>query len=324
MNLLKLDEFEIDIKPAIIKIKEIGAKKVLLQLPDGLRRKSHKIIKELERYCVDVALWGGTCYGACDLPIDIGEAELLLHIGHSEIPNLDVRYPVVYLEGRSRRWTDPPKKLFNRLLGKVALYASIQHIDHLKKMNDLLEDEGFETVVGEGDQRIKYPGQVLGCNYSAKVPDADTHLYIGTGRFHPLGLSMSLKKEVFVFNPVTGEFISTGNKMDRLMRKRFAAINVSEGAEKVGVILSQKTGQRRERLIDVLKEVKNDIIVAEFDEVGPELVDDFQWECAVNTACPRIALDDSGNYSTKILTPIEFLISREKKKWDNWKMDEIH
>ncbi len=324
MNILKLDEFEIDIQPTEEKIKELKAEKVLLQLPDGLRRKSHKIIKELERYGVDITLWGGTCYGACDLPLDIGEADLLVHIGHSEIPNIYVGYPVVYLEGRSRRWTDPPKKLFKRLKGKVALYASIQHMDHLKKMKDILEDEGFETVVEKGDQRIKYPGQVLGCNYSTQVPDADTHLYIGTGRFHPLGLSMSLKKEVFVFNPVTGEFTSTENKMDRLLRKRFAAINVSEEADKVGVILSQKKGQRRDGVLDALKDAKNDIIIAEFDEIEPDLVDDFQWDCAVNTACPRITLDDSGNYSTRILTPIEFLISKKVKKWEEWEMDEIH
>ncbi|MGM0405849.1 MAG: diphthamide biosynthesis enzyme Dph2 [Thermoplasmatota archaeon] len=324
MNILKLDEFEIDLQPAEKKIKELKAEKVLLQLPDGLRRKSHKIIRELEIYGVDVTLWGGTCYGACDLPLDIGDADLLVHIGHSEIPNLDVGYPVVYLEGRSRRWIEPPEKLFKRLEGKVALYASIQHMDHLNKMKDILEDEGFETVIGKGDHRIKYPGQVLGCNYSTQVPDADTHLYIGTGRFHPLGLSMSLKKEVFVFNPVTGEFTSTENERDILLRKRFAAINVSEDAEKVGIILSQKIGQRRESVLDALKEAKSDIIVAEFDEVEPDLVDDFQWDCAVNTACPRIALDDSGNYSTRILTPIEFLISKKVKKWEEWEMDEIH
>lgn len=324
MSLLKLDEFEINIQPVKKKIKEIEAKKILLQLPDGLRRKSHEIIKEFEGFGLEVTLWGGTCYGACDLPLDIGDADLLVHIGHSEIPNLDTEYPVVYLEGRSRRWTDPPNKLFKRLKGKVAIYASIQHIDHLKDMKDILEEEGFETIIGKGDQRIKYPGQVLGCNYSTKVPDADTHLYIGTGRFHPLGLSLSLKKEVFVFNPVTGEFTSTENEMDRLLRKRFATINVAEDADKVGVIISQKRGQRREGLLETLNEAKSDIIPVEFDEVEPHLVDDFQWDCAVNTACPRIALDDSSNYTTKILTPIEFLISKKIKKWEDWEMDEIH
>ncbi|MFO7792768.1 MAG: diphthamide biosynthesis enzyme Dph2 [Candidatus Saliniplasma sp.] len=324
MSGLKLDEFEIDIQKAKSKIEKIDAEKILLQLPDGLRRKSHKIVKILEEYGVKVKLWGGTCYGACDIPLDIGDADLLIHIGHSEIQNLDVGYPVVYLEGRSKRWNSPTDKLFNRLEGDVALYASIQHIDHLKKMRDILEEEGFQTIVGEGDPRVKYPGQVLGCNYSTKVPDADTHLYIGTGRFHPLGLSMSLKDDVFIFNPVSGEFSSTENKMDRLLRKRFAVISASEDAEKVGVILSQKSGQRREKIIDILKETKSDIIVTEFDEVEPSLVDDFQWDCAVNTACPRIALDDDRNYRTKILTPIEFLIARKEEKWDDWEMDEIH
>ncbi|MFW6141814.1 MAG: diphthamide biosynthesis enzyme Dph2 [Candidatus Saliniplasma sp.] len=324
MSELKLDEFEIDIQKAKDKIEERGAEKVLLQVPDGLRRKSHKIVKELEEYGVEVTLWGGTCYGACDLPSDIGDSDILIHIGHSEIPNLNPDYPVVYLEGRSKRWSEPPKELFEKLEGKVALYASVQHMDHLKKIKAILEERGFETVIGEGDGRVKYPGQVLGCNYSTKVPDADSHLYIGTGRFHPLGLSMSLEIEVFIFNPVTGEFSSTGKKMDRLLRKRFAAISSVEDSKHVGVILSQKVGQRRENILDALDKTNTDLIITEFDEIEPDLVDDFQWDCAVNTACPRIALDDEDNFRTKILTPIEFLICKKKKKWDEWKMDEIH
>jgi len=324
MSKKKIGEFEIDIDKALSKINDICAEKVLLQLPDGLKRSSGKIIEILEENDLEVKLWGSTCYGACDLPDHIGDADLLIHVGHSEIPNLNVGYPVIYLECRSKIWNPPPEEFFEKLKGKVALYSSIQHLDHMYKMEELLEEKGFETVIGEGDQRIKYPGQVLGCNYSTKVPDADTQLYIGTGKFHPIGLSLSLERDVLIYNPVTGEFTTTGDKRDRLLRKRFAIINAAEDAQRIGVIISHKKGQRREEILDEFKGDDYDIIVAEFDEVVPQLVDDFQWDCAVNTACPRIALDDNKIFRTRILTPLEFLISKKKKDWKDWEMDEIH
>ncbi len=326
MKKLKIGEFEIDIKKAIKRIEDIGAEKILLQVPAGLRRSSRKIVDIVKDHDVKVNLWGGTCYGACDLPKDIGDTDLLIHIGHSEIPNLKVDYPVVYLEGRSKIWNAPSEELINELEGKIALYASVQHLDHMKKMEEILKKEGFETIIGKGDQRITYPGQVLGCNYSVKVPKADNHLYIGTGSFHPLGLSISLEKEVFIFNPVSGDFRTIGDKRDRFLRRRFAAIQASKNAKNVGVIVSQKIGQRRTDVLDFdnLCGSHPDLIITEFDEVEPHLVDDFQWDCAVNTACPRIALDDQQNYRTRILTPIEFMILKNKKKWKSWKMDEIY
>ncbi|MBS3816640.1 MAG: diphthamide biosynthesis enzyme Dph2, partial [Candidatus Thermoplasmatota archaeon] len=219
--------------------------------------------------------------------------------------------------------------LYEQIEGKVALYGPVQHLHHLEKAAEELEERGIEPVIGEGDDRIKYPGQVLGCNYSVKVEDAVHHLYIGTGRFHPFGLSFSLRDDVKVYNPVTGELTEIGEEeRDDFLRKRFGSITQVEGSERIMVMTSTKKGQRRMKLADEMRELGREagkeIDVVKFDEIDPVLVDDFRWGCAVNTACPRIALDDNENFRTTILTPNEFKIALGEREWEDWEMDEIH
>jgi len=325
MSDLKIGSFEFDIERAKSELKKIEAEKIMIQLPDGLRPKVDRFLKNFDQ---DTVVWGGSCYGACDLPEDIGDTDALVHVGHAEIPNLQVDYPVIYLPGKSTRFHELPEELFEKLKGKVALYAPIQHIHQLEKAEKILSKKGYETVIGKGDARVKNPGQVLGCNYSVKVEGADSHLYIGTGRFHPLGLSFSLMRDVLIYNPSTGQVdMIDENERDDFLRRRFAAIVKAEECSKIGLIVSRKKGQSRieeAKIVQKMGEKKDKkIIPIEIDEIKKSSIDDLGIECAVNTACPRIALDDSGNYDTVLLTPDELKIALKEKDWKDWKMDEI-
>ncbi len=83
-----IGEYEIDMEEIIDEIKKIDKKekKVLIQLPDGLKKDSEKIVKELEKIeNVKVYLWLDTAFGSCDLPINEAKQlgiDLLIHIGH--------------------------------------------------------------------------------------------------------------------------------------------------------------------------------------------------------------------------------------------------
>ncbi len=325
MSGVEIGSFEFDIERAKSKLEEIEAERIMIQLPDGLKTKADLFLKAFDQ---ETVLWGGSCYGACDLPEDIGENDALVHIGHEEIPNLNVDYPVIYLPGKSKRFEEMPEELLKNLDGKVALYAPIQHVHQLDRVKERLSERGHETVIEEGDERIKNPGQVLGCNYSVKVEDADTHLYVGTGRFHPLGLSFSLKEDVFIYNPSSGQVdIVDENEREDFLRKRFGAIVKAEESSKIGIVVSMKKGQRRTKTAKLIQEIGDkkdkEMILIELDEIKKNSIDDLGLDCVVITACPRIALDDHSNYDTVLLTPDEFMIALEKKDWENWEMDEI-
>ena len=79
--------YDLDIAGCVERIRKHGAKHVCLQLPDGLKQFGAEIQEEIERECpgVRVVLWGGSCYGACDLPIEAQRlgVDLLIQWGHS-------------------------------------------------------------------------------------------------------------------------------------------------------------------------------------------------------------------------------------------------
>lgn len=73
--------YDIDIDRAVELIGE--SKKVLIQLPDGLKPKAELIQNKLEsRTDAEIFFWAGSCYGACDIPT--ADVDLIIQWGHSE------------------------------------------------------------------------------------------------------------------------------------------------------------------------------------------------------------------------------------------------
>ncbi|MCK4670592.1 MAG: diphthamide synthesis protein [Nanoarchaeota archaeon] len=80
--------YELELEKAAEKIKKNRAKRVCLQLPDGLKPKAKDIQNFLESNTdAEVYIWMGTCFGACDLPLGLDTAgiDLLIQWGHSEM-----------------------------------------------------------------------------------------------------------------------------------------------------------------------------------------------------------------------------------------------
>jgi 2-(3-amino-3-carboxypropyl)histidine synthase len=68
-------------------ISKIGAKRVLIQLPEGLKPDATRIARGIERLGVLPIISANPCYGACDLalgPKSHVEADLLIQIHATE------------------------------------------------------------------------------------------------------------------------------------------------------------------------------------------------------------------------------------------------
>lgn len=76
-----------DLRKTVDKISRSKAKKVLLQLPDGLKPKAQEIQKFLEkRTDAQILIWAGSAFGSCDLPLEaknIG-VDMIVHFGHTK------------------------------------------------------------------------------------------------------------------------------------------------------------------------------------------------------------------------------------------------
>src|SRR3989442_5448226 len=59
------------------------------------------------------------------------------------------------------------------------------------------------------------------------------------------------------------------------------------------------------------------------DLVAPDLLQGYRVDAWVNTACPRIAIEDILQYKQPMLTPQEFEIVLGERTWDDYVFDEI-
>lgn len=83
-------ELDLELNRAIKQIKEENAKRVCIQLPDGLKPKAKEITDTIKKECnIEIFIWAGSCFGACDTPRDLDELkiDLLIQWGHSNWEN---------------------------------------------------------------------------------------------------------------------------------------------------------------------------------------------------------------------------------------------
>jgi len=80
-------EIDFQIEEIIDIINKKGYKKVLLQLPDGLKPYATKIYKEIEkRTNAIIFIWMGSNFGGCDIPIWLEKYDIdaIFHFGHTK------------------------------------------------------------------------------------------------------------------------------------------------------------------------------------------------------------------------------------------------
>lgn len=313
-------------------ISDGGYSSVAVQMPEGLKIRAPEISEYIERETgASVVIVGRPCYGACDLFDYRGWADALIHFGHSPIPSQGDDPNILYIESRSDADVDDSVlENLGDLPERVGLLATIQYLELIPKVKSILESSGRTVLVGAGDRRICHPGQVLGCNCSAAESvdaDVDGYLFIGEGDFHPLAAAFGMKKTVLVLNPVTGEVRDMTDVRDRILRKRFAAIQGARDAQSFLVIVCSKIGQNRpseaDRTVELLRKHGRSVQKLVMEEISPVALMSYQVDAFVNTACPRIAMDDSARYHKPMLTPPELEIALGEREWPDYVFDQI-
>ncbi len=280
-----------------------NARKVGVQLPDGLKRYAIEIVDELERRGYEVILSGESCYGACDVDVNLlNEVDVLLHFAHTPLLDLPrVVYVPYFIDYNPELDLDVPER-------RIALIATAQFCHLLGDVKKCLEERGYEVKLCRG-KRVAYPGQVLGCNYSAlRNCDADAVLFVGDGMFHAVGAAMYSGMKVYAYDP----FARVLREVDAadFMKRRYFEISRCVGLRNAGVLVSSKPGQRRLSLaMKLVKKARNAEITAHviyLNEITPEKILNLPYDFYINTACPRISYDDAANYSKPVITPSEF------------------
>ncbi|MFC7045702.1 diphthamide biosynthesis enzyme Dph2 [Halobacteriaceae archaeon GCM10025711] len=319
-------EWDYELDRIVEKVAERDATKVGLQFPEGLKRRAPAVADDLRDLLPDdvtVVISGQPCYGACDLDTFVMKrTDVFVHFGHSAMKESE---KIIYVPLFSNVEVEPimEEALDELDVGDVGLVTTAQHMNKFDAMRAWLEGRGFTVHTRRGDERLSHEGQVLGCNYASADIDADQVLYVGGGKFHPLGLAMEHPdKHVVIADPVNNVVTIADN--EKFLKQRYAAVHKAMDAETWGVLFSTKIGQGRYDVAEEIVEENENAYLITMDEITPDRLINFDLDAFVNTACPRITTDDGPRFKKPILTPGEYRIAIGEKPLDELSFDTFH
>ncbi|HTW39890.1 MAG TPA: diphthamide biosynthesis enzyme Dph2 [Thermoplasmata archaeon] len=317
-------------------LRRAAAHRIVLQVPAGLVRNAHELAGRLHQETgASVSLAARACFGACDFPTrdEALKADAVVVLGHSPIPNVRLYRPTYFVEMREPGG-DPAELAATvdraGVPRRIGLVASVQHLDLVAPLTAALERTGRTVRVGTGDHRLYYPAQALGCNYTGAesvAGEVDAFLFLGTGRFHPVGLAFAVERPVWSLDPLQNQLEPPIDR-ESLIRRRQLTVARSRDARRWGVLVSTFAGQNRMPTALALQERARakgrEAEVLVFDRLDPRDLEGRALDAYVNTACPRIALDDAELYPKPMLTPPEFLMALGELPLEPYRFDTYH
>lgn len=307
-------QVRIDEKTIIAEIEKVKPKTIMLSSPDGYLSKIHQLAAKIEKdYNIQTIISADPCYGACDIMDEDTsrlKVDISFHIGHnSSIKRIGNRTVLIdaYEDvdfTKVIKKSLPMLKQFHRL----GLCTISPYLHQINTVKEILELEGFEISIGEGQGKL-LDGQIMGCKFNSVFnirENIDALIFLGQSRFHAIGAALSSGKPTILLDP----YLTVVENMDNLSKKwltRFILqIYKTRDIERFGVIIGLREGQNllsraiqlKSRLLEYGKQVQM-ITLREIKE--DRLASFINIDAFVQTACPRISIDGE-NFRKPILS----------------------
>ncbi len=306
-----------------------GARRVLLQFPEGLKPEGPRLAAIIEKTGALPIISADPCYGACDLAIDQAShlgVDMIIHFGHARMVKHEP-VPTIYVEARATLAVDQAVQKSIPLLSKwsrIGLATTVQHIQTIDQTRETLVRAGKTVVVGDAGQ-INYAGQVTGCNYTnvkSVASEVDAFLFVGGGRFHALGVALATAKPTIIADPYENKSYSITADAQKTLKQRWSSIEEATRAKVFGILIGLKPGQTHLdtalRIKEAIEKTGKTAFLLAIGEATPEALLEFPTiEAYVNTACPRISLEAPSKFSKPVLTVNEFLVVSGEVSWEN-------
>jgi 2-(3-amino-3-carboxypropyl)histidine synthase len=325
---MKATSFDLEEERLKKEICKRKAKTVLVQLPEGLKAEGPRLATIIEDAGALAIVSADPCYGACDLAISDAEnlgADLIVHYGHSPQTKLE-RVPTIYVEARAKISVKEAVEKAISLLepwSSVGLVATVQNVHKLDEAEILLLKAGKIVAIGDAGL-VKYPGQVIGCNFSnarSVSEEVEAFLFIGGGRFHAIGVALATAKPTIIADPYEKRAYSVRDEVPRILKQRWASISEAKGAENFGVLIGLKSGQKKikeaVKIKGKLQKSGRKTTLFALREITSNALMQFpNIDAFVNTACPRLSLDDTPNFLRPIISLSEALVMLGEMDWE--------
>ncbi|KAI8070995.1 putative diphthamide synthesis protein-domain-containing protein [Gongronella butleri] len=325
--------YKFEIHKTVWRIKKAKAKRVAIQMPEGLMMFACTIADIIELFCqAETLIMGDVTYGACCIDDYTARAlgcDFLVHYGHSclipvDVTSINTLYVFVEIGIDNQHFINTVRKNFEP--GKrLALVCVIQFAAALQAARDALQGD---YIVQIPQAKPLSPGELLGCT-SPKLADTDAIIYIGDGRFH-LESIMIHNPDIpaFQYNPYDKKFSRERYDHLEMQSLRKHAIQVGQQAKKYGLILGtlgrQGKPQVMEYLESCIREQGKECVLVLLSEIFPSKLAQFEdVDAWIQIACPRLSIDWGYAFPKPLLSPYEAAIALGKSQmWsDVYPMD---
>ncbi|KAK5780269.1 2-(3-amino-3-carboxypropyl)histidine synthase PWA37_000782 [Arxiozyma heterogenica] len=320
--------YNFEIHKTVWNIRKHGARRVALQMPEGLLIYSLIISDILEQFCnVETVIMGDVSYGACcidDFTARALDCDFIVHYAHSclvpiDVTTIKVLYVFVTININERHIVKTLQRNFPKG-SRIATFGTIQFNPAIHSIKDALaQDNDHMLYIIPPQIKPLSRGEVLGCT-SERLDKSqiDAMVFIGDGRFH-LESAMIHNPTIpaYRYDPYNRKFTREGYDQTQLVRVRSEAIQTAKNGKVFGLILGAlgrqgnvSTVDRLERNLLAAGKIVVKIILS---EIFPQKLAMFdKIDVFVQVACPRLSIDWGYAFNKPLLTPYEANVLLDK------------
>ncbi|CAD7081263.1 unnamed protein product [Hermetia illucens] len=323
--------YNFEIHKTVWRARELKAKRVALQMPEGLLMFSLVIADIIERFTdADTVIMGDVTYGACcvdDYSAKALGADLLVHYGHSclipvdQTDSIKVLYVFVDIKIDPLHFVESVKLNFpvNQNAGQIALVSTIQFVTTLQAAATELREAGYDILVPQS--KPLSPGEILGCTAPQMPGTVHSLIYVGDGRFHlEAAMIANPRIKAYRYDPYEKKFTLEQYDHRAMQQIRWNQIRQAKTAKKVGIIfgtLGRQGSPRVLRFLEKRLEQKGfKTVTILLSEIFPQKLDLFpDIDAYVQIACPRLSIDWGSAFKKPLLTPYELSVVLGDVEW---------
>lgn len=347
--------YNFEVPKSVWQIRKHAAKRVALQLPEGLQLFATLLAKIFERFCAcQIVILGDVTYGACcvdDYTATSLDCNFMIHYGHSclvpvtrtSVKTLYIFVEIVidtdHVEALIKKYLllkeiDDPCEAealgidtIRRIKGmkRIALVSTVQFISTVhvvkQRLSELCTALNIQLYIPQS--RPLSSGEVLGCTAPQLPADVDGILYVGDGRFHLEAIMIAnpqLQGSYFRYDPYSKRFSLEGYNHSEMHQRRLEAIEAAHTAKQFGLILGTLGRQGSPAVLNDLRtkldQHSRPHMTVLMSEIKPAKLAKFVGiDVWVQVACPRLSIDWSGAFDRPILTPYELNVALGEIAW---------
>ncbi|KAJ0231401.1 Diphthamide synthesis DPH2 family protein [Hirschfeldia incana] len=319
--------YHFEIHKCVWRIKSTNAKRVAIQLPEGLLMYSLTLSDIFTSFAGADRCFvlGDVTYGACcvdDFSASALGADLLIHYGHSCLVPIDsTKIPCLYVFVEIQIDVNCLLNTIRLNLGddlkkRIILAGTIQFTSAIRAVKPDLERLGFNVLIPQA--KPLSAGEVLGCTAPkvvSRVEDGEEDsvlVFVADGRFHLEAFMIANPKiKAFRYDPYLGKMFLEEYDHKGMRETRRRAISRAKDAKTWGIVLGtlgrQGNPKILERLEKRMEERGIDSTVVLMSELSPTRVALFEdsVDAWVQIACPRLSIDWGEAFLKPLLTTFE-------------------